>query len=147
MRRHSKRLCLETARDCRNKVQLNCLDPLIFDVTTLLFRKRLCKLYLETVCNCWGRTQLLAYVLLYTYRRTEVQVHARQSAAPARPQHYEIINNMPATILSLLLSYYYYIEYIWIIIRDWVGLYLELDINLVGQSERDSGCICPACID
>jgi hypothetical protein len=38
-------------------------------------------------------------------------------------------------------------EYIWIMIGDWVGLYLELDMNLVGQSKRDSGCIYLAYVD
>jgi hypothetical protein len=28
-----------------------------------------------------------------------------------------------------------------------VGFYLDLDVDLVGQSERGSGCICPACVD
>jgi hypothetical protein len=50
-------------------------------------------------------------------------------------------------ILLLLLSCYYHMDYIWIIIGDRVGLYLEFDMDLVGQSERGSGCICPACID
>jgi hypothetical protein len=50
-------------------------------------------------------------------------------------------------ILLLLLSCYYHMDYIWIIIGDRVGLYLELDMDLVGQSERGSGCICPACVD
>jgi hypothetical protein len=34
-------------------------------------------------------------------------------------------------ILLLLLSYYYHIEYIWIMIGDRAGLYLELDMDLV----------------
>jgi hypothetical protein len=38
-------------------------------------------------------------------------------------------------------------EYTCIIIGDRVGLYLELDVDLVGQSEWGSGCICPACVD
>jgi hypothetical protein len=32
-------------------------------------------------------------------------------------------------------------DYIWIIIGDRAGLYLELDMDLVGQSEQGSGCI------
>jgi hypothetical protein len=40
-------------------------------------------------------------------------------------------------ILLLLLSCYYHMDYIWIIIGDRAGLYLELDMDLVGQSERD----------
>jgi hypothetical protein len=50
-------------------------------------------------------------------------------------------------ILLLLLSYYYHMEYIWIMIGGRAGLYLELDMDLVGQSEQGSGCICPACVD
>jgi hypothetical protein len=50
-------------------------------------------------------------------------------------------------ILLLLLSCYYQMDYIWIIIGDRAGLYLEFDMDLVGQSERGSGCICPACGD
>jgi hypothetical protein len=38
-------------------------------------------------------------------------------------------------------------EYIWIIIGDWTGLCLELNMDLVGQSEQGSGCICPAYVD
>jgi hypothetical protein len=38
-------------------------------------------------------------------------------------------------------------KYIRVIIGDRVGLYLELDMELVGQSKRGSGCICPACVD
>jgi hypothetical protein len=38
-------------------------------------------------------------------------------------------------------------DYIWIIIGDWAGLYLEFDMDLVRQSERGSDCICPACVD
>jgi hypothetical protein len=38
-------------------------------------------------------------------------------------------------------------DYIWIIIGDRAGLYVELDMDLVEQSERGSGCICPACVD
>jgi hypothetical protein len=50
-------------------------------------------------------------------------------------------------ILLLLLSCYYHMDYIWIIIEDRAGLYLELDMELVEQSERGSGCICPVCVD
>jgi hypothetical protein len=46
-------------------------------------------------------------------------------------------------ILWLLLSCYYHMEYIWIIIGDRAGLYLELDMDLVGHSERGSSCIVP----
>jgi hypothetical protein len=38
-------------------------------------------------------------------------------------------------------------EYICIIIEDQTKLYLELDVDLVGQSEQGSGCICPACVN
>jgi hypothetical protein len=34
-------------------------------------------------------------------------------------------------------------EYTCIIIGDRAGLYLELDVDLVGHSEQGSGCICP----
>jgi hypothetical protein len=50
-------------------------------------------------------------------------------------------------ILWLLLSCYYQMEYIWIIIGDRTGLCLELDMDLVGQSERGSGCIYPVYVN
>jgi hypothetical protein len=46
-------------------------------------------------------------------------------------------------ILLLLLSCYYHMDYIWITIGDRAGLYLELDMELVGQSERGSGWFVP----
>jgi hypothetical protein len=50
-------------------------------------------------------------------------------------------------ILLLLLSCYYHMDYIWIINGDRAGIYLELDMDLVEQSERGSGCICPICVN
>jgi hypothetical protein len=34
-------------------------------------------------------------------------------------------------------------KYIWVIIGDWAGLYLELDMDLVGQSKRGSVAFVP----
>jgi hypothetical protein len=49
-------------------------------------------------------------------------------------------------ILLLLLSYYYHMEYIFIIIGDRAGLGLD-ELGLGWATERGSGCICPACVD
>jgi hypothetical protein len=50
-------------------------------------------------------------------------------------------------MLLLLLSYYYHIEYIWMIIGDWTGPYFGFGFGLGWATERGSDCICPACVD
>ena len=51
-------------------------------------------------------------------------------------------------ILMLLLSYYYHMEYIWMIIGDWADCALDLDLGLVRQpSEAPVAFVPPVSIE
>jgi hypothetical protein len=85
---------------------------------------------------------LIPWVLLVWQDR--VDCHAIEPRQ--KPSDYLLLARARKNTLILLLSCYYHMEYIWIIIGDRAKLGLD-GLGLGWTTGRSSGCICPACVD